>query len=55
MKIRTLVTLIAGAVSVLAGLTIWQWSGGNIAISVGGTQNHIEQKTETHLTKQTNK
>jgi hypothetical protein len=41
--------------TLLAGLTIWQWSGGNIAIQVGGSQNHIEQKTDTHLTTQTKK
>lgn len=55
MKVKTLVMLVVGVFSLLAGLTIWQWSGGNIAIQVGGTQNNIEQKTETHLTNQTNK
>lgn len=55
MKIKTLVALVVGVVTLVAGLTIWQWSGGNIAIQVGGTQNNIEQKTETHLSTQTNK
>lgn len=55
MKVKTVIALIVGILTLLAGLTIWQWSGGNIAIQVGGTQNKIEQKTETTQVSRTNK
>jgi hypothetical protein len=55
MKIKSIIALIVGIFTLLAGLTIWQWSGSNIAIQVGGSGNTIEQKLEPHLSSQSKK
>lgn len=43
MKPKSIITLIVAIFTVLAGLTIWQWVGGNVAIQIGGEGNKIEQ------------
>jgi hypothetical protein len=46
---KEIITLIIAVISSLAVATgIWQLTGGNVAIQIGGTQNKIEQKVETH-------
>jgi hypothetical protein len=50
MKFRGVLALVLGVLTLLIGLSVWQWSGSNIAIQIGGSQNTIDQKTEPHLT-----
>ncbi len=39
--------LVMGVISLVAGLLTEQWVAGNIAIQIGGSNNHIEQKVDS--------
>jgi hypothetical protein len=49
MKSKDARILVFGILSLATALAIWQWSGSNIAIQVGGSQNKIEQKMDARF------
>ena len=55
MKPKQIIALIVGIFALLTGLTIWQLTGGTVAIQIGGEGNSIEVHHESHLSTHSSK